>query len=253
MPSPETLFDALVALREGGDPLDRRHDARWRTIEAWLRETFPARGPDADEARQETLLAIGRGVVAMEARVPQQAMKWISTIHKRKKIDGIRVRSRDPIRRALDRGGSAAAEGSLVDRLEADGEPRVDARAIERIVETIEEHVEALLAEELERAPAARHLRRLQARATLHRLLLEADFEELSRMLDADEPLTRDRVYKWVERGRPLVLAAVDRWIAHDGEGTLVPQIAAVVRELVEARRADAGVPRPERRGEGDG
>lgn len=253
MPSPDTLFDALVALRDGGDPLDRRHDARWRTIDAWLRATFPAVDADADEARQETLLAIARGVVSMEASVPAQAMKWISIIHRRKKIDGLRVRSRDPVRRGLDRGGQGDELPPLVEQIAGIDEPRVDPAAIERILETVEEHVEAILAEDHEHSPAGRHLRRLQARATLRRLVLEADFEELTRSLDADEPLTRDRVYKWVERGRPLVLAALDRWIAEEGEGTMVASIAAVVRGIVEARRSDAGRARPERRGETDG
>lgn len=248
MPTPDSLFDALVALRVSGDPFDRRNDAHWRTIESWLRSTFPARDADADEARQETLIAIGRGVGSIEAKAPLQAVKWVATIHRRKKVDGLRLRSRDPIQRGLERGLPDGDGPPLVERLASDDELPLDASVIERVLATIEEHVQAHL-EATEPSLAARHLRRMQARATLHRLVLEADFDELSAALDADEPLSRDRVYKWVERGRPVVLAALDRWVAAEGEGSVAADIAGTVREIIEARRVDAGRPRPDRRG----
>ena len=184
MASLDDLFDALSALRDAGDPFDRRHDAAWRVIDAHLRASFPGDGADADEARQETLIAIGRGVTSMSATVPLQAAKWIVTIHRRKIVDHVRARKRDPAHRGLDRD----AESPLVDRLEADAPGR-----------------------------------------------------------DAG-PLGRDRIYKWVERGRPIVVAALDRWASRCGEGSIEAGIAAVVREIVEARRVDAGKPRPDRR-----
>ncbi|MDQ3036694.1 MAG: hypothetical protein M3Y87_30155, partial [Myxococcota bacterium] len=240
MTSPDTLFDALVALRASGAPLDPRHDGRWRTIEAWLRATFPATGVDAEDARQETLIAIGRNVLRMEASAPLQAVKWVATIHRRKKVDGIRVRSRDPVQRGLERRAAGEEEGtSLIERLEGEDERAIDVEVIERIVGTIEEHVAAHL-EETEPAAAVRHLRRLQARAALRRLVLEAEFEELVAALDADEPLSRDRVYKWVERGRAVVIAALDRWVAAEGESPNVAEIAGVVREEMTSRRVDA-------------
>lgn len=239
----DALFDALSALRDAGDPLDRRHDARWRTIDAYLRATFPAEGAEADEARQETLIAIGRAVGQMEAAVPLQAAKWIATIHRRKVVDGVRARRRDPARSGLDREGDA----SLVDRLEADDRPSVGPDAIARVVAALEDEIDAHLLE-VERSAVKRQLHRTQARAAVHRLLLEADFDEIVRALDAGEALGRDRVYKWVERGRPVVLAALERWARRAGEGSTEAGIADAIREIVEARRADAGQPRPSRR-----
>ncbi|AKF04865.1 hypothetical protein [Sandaracinus amylolyticus] len=251
MSSPDTLFAALIALRDAEDPLARRHDVHWRAVDAWLRETWPAGGADADEARQETLLAIARNVRTMEASVPLQAAKWVSTIHRRKKVDGFRMRKRDPVQRGLDRGSESEDATPLLDRLEGDAGGDLDGNALERVLATIEDHVEAEL-QATEPNAASRHLKRMQARATLHRAVLEADFDAIAAALDAGEPLTRDRVYKWVERGRPWVLAGLDRWVRESGEGSTASDIAAAVRELVSARRADAGRPRPSRRrGEG--
>jgi hypothetical protein len=244
----DALYDALVALRASSDPLDRRHDAEWRAIDGFLRATFPGGGSDGDETRQETLIAIARGVHAMEATVPLAAMKWVSTIHRRKKVDAIRARSRDPVERGLARG--ASDEGtSILDRLESEG-ARPDEEAIARVIATIEDQVAAMLAES-EASPAIRHLRRLQARASLRRLVLEEGFEAIIEALDADEPLTRERVYKWVERGRAIVTAALDRWAREAGEGSTVAEVAGVVREVMVERRVDAGRPRPARRRRG--
>jgi len=245
----DDLFDALSALRDAGDPFDRRHDAAWRVIDAHLRASFPGDGADADEARQETLIAIGRGVTSMSATVPLQAAKWIVTIHRRKIVDHVRARKRDPAHRGLDRD----AESPLVDRLEADDRRPLGPAAIARVIATVEEEVDGYLAE-TEPSPAERQLRRIQARAALHRHVLEADLEDLLRVLEADAPgrdagpLGRDRIYKWVERGRPIVVAALDRWASRCGEGSIEAGIAVAVREIVEARRVDAGKPRPDRR-----
>lgn len=253
MSSPDTLFAALLALRAADDPLAPRHDAHWRAIDAWLRATWPKRGAEADETRQETLLAIARSVSSMEASAPLQAAKWVATIHRRKQVDGFRVRKRDPVHRGLERGAGDEDATPLLDRLEGEAGMDVDASALERILASVEDHLEAELRA---REPnlQVRHLKRLQARATLHRLVLDADFDALVVVLDAGEPLTRDRVYKWVERGRPWVLAALDRWAREAGEGTTAAEIVAALRERVEARRADAGRPRPSRRrAEGEG
>lgn len=255
MQTPESLYLALDALRAADDPFERRHDAAWRVIEEWLRGTFPGTTPEIQDARQETLITIARSVGGMEARVPLQAAKWVSTIHKRKRVDGLRARVRDPVHLGLERGRRREGDEErprLVERLEAGDEGALDAGAIERILATIEEHVEAHLAT-LEKSDARRHLLRQQARATLHRVLLGADVAELAATLDLasdapGEPVARDRVYKWVERGRPIVLAGLDRWVAEQGDGSVAADVAAVVRELIEARRSDAGRPRPERR-----
>lgn len=60
---------------------------------------------------------------------------------------------------------------------------------------------------------------------------------------------SRDALYKWIERGRAVLLDVADAWLAEldgdDSDARLVPE---VLRQLVEVRRADAGVARPARR-----
>ena len=119
--------------------------------------------------------------------------------------------------------------------------------ALERLLDDVEDRVAAWL-EAHERSPSTRHIRRQQARATLHRTVLGASHAALVAVLDADEPLTEDRVYKWVERGRAVLSKVLDAWEAELEEA---PESAAIVgrlRELCEARRSDAGLARPERR-----
>jgi ribosome assembly protein YihI (activator of Der GTPase) len=248
MLTPDVLHAALVVLRDAEVPLDRRHDRTWRVVDAWLRQTWPGGGADGDELRQETMIAVARSVRGMEASAPLQAAKWLAMIHRRKVLDKLRAEARDLVRRGLARGGGDDEEGTApLDRIEGELGVALDEGSLERLLSTIEEHVEAELRER-ETSATGRHLKRLQARAALHRLVLDAELEALMAVLDAGEPLTRERVYKWVERGRAWVIAGLERWVREEGEGSEAALLAAAVRERIAARRADAGKPRPQRR-----
>jgi len=116
---------------------------------------------------------------------------------------------------------------------------------MEGVVELVLGHVHRAL-EAGTFSAAKRQLRRTQAHAAVLRLVCEWDGDAIIEALDHGEPLTKARVYKWVERGRAPVREGLDRWAATaDGEEIVLIE---VLRELIDARRADAGRPRPERR-----
>ena len=98
LPPAEPLFEHLVALRDSTHPLDPAHGHRWRAIDDWMSRAFP--GADED-ARQNALIGLMRHVGTMRAEAPLQAAKWVSTILRRKHVDHIRARDRDPVRSAL--------------------------------------------------------------------------------------------------------------------------------------------------------
>lgn len=249
MPFPpvEPLHEHLIVLRDASDPADPRHDRRWREIARWLEQAFPAR--DLEDARQEALVSLVRYVPLMRAETPLQAAKWVSTIVRHKRLDVARSRSKDPVHKALERESRREDATAPLERLIAD-EPRLAEPAVlDSLVTTVLEHVHRAL-EETEHNAARRQLRRTQAQATLLRLVSDADADEIARALDCGEPIGKDRVYKWVERGRPVVQLGLDRWArtADAEEREEIAPVIAALRDLVDQRRADAGVPRPERR-----
>jgi DNA-directed RNA polymerase specialized sigma24 family protein len=236
--SDDELYAALDALRAADDRYAASADVHWRVIDVWLRTRFGGRGADADDARQETMISIARHVREMEADQPAAAAKWVATIHRRKRVDAFRSRKKDAIARGLERTrGDEEGEGAI-ELVEGGIERGVDPRTIERVVADVEDRVAVHLEETCD-DPIARHARRTWARAALRRLVFEEGFEELEAALGDGKPLPRDRVYKWVERGRPIVLAALEGWES---------EVAIAIREIVAPRRIDAGRPRPERR-----
>lgn len=244
LPPVDALYEHLSALRDAEEPTDRQHDARWREIARWLDQAFPGKARELEDARQETLVSLMRHVGTMRAEGPLQAAKWVGTILRRKRIDVQRARSADPIERGLRMESGRSDLTPILDRLEADPAP-LDARAIDEVVATVLEHVHRAL-EENEASASKRQLWRTQAQAALLRLVLDEDAEAIAAALDHGEPLGRDRIYKWVERGRKVVHLGLDRWEAQCAPDDR--QVIAVLRETMDDRRADAGVPRPDRR-----
>lgn len=248
-PAPEPLFEHLSALRDATDPSDPSHDRRWREVATWLAAAYPGRHQEVEDARQEALIGLTRYVPTMRAETPLEAAKWVLTIVRRKRVDGIRVGTRDPVRQAL-RAEPSHTDRSLLELIAADEAPSDAAGMLERLITTVIEHVQAAL----EAAPPAKRLlRTTQARAALLRLVYDADAEAIAEALGHGEPLSRDRVYKWVERGRPVVVEGLDHWersLAAEEREEAGPVIEAL-REIVLERRADAGKPRPARRKEG--
>ncbi|MFK7987252.1 MAG: hypothetical protein AB8I08_14605 [Sandaracinaceae bacterium] len=246
--SPSTLFGHLSALREAQDAKDPRLAAHWRGVHAWLVSTFPGGGA-ADDRRQETLMALLRSVSSMRADTPLAAAKWVSTIHKRKRVDALRALSRNPVDVGLASAPRDPELPSPLDRLEA-ASPAPPREALEAVVTMVLEHVGRVLERDVKN-PRKRALRRVQAQAAMLRLVCGWDAEAIAEALDHGEPISRDRLYKWVERGRPPVLAALDDWETLDDadERDALAPVVQALREMFETRRVDAGVPRVDRRG----
>lgn len=238
------LYEALDSLRAATEPFGPAHEARWRVVERWIRvRHHHDHLGDRDDVIQEAVLAIGRNVSRMDATTPAAAAKWVSTIVHRKRVDALR----GSVRRGGPAGGSGEAE---VDDLEAP-EPAVPPEVLEerhaRIEEVVLRHVERTVED-----PLLRMGRRGQVRACIYRLVRDLEIPEVEARLRLADPISRELLYKWIERGRPTVAAAMRAWAEASAEDDEVQSLAAVVIELVEARRADAGKPRPDRR-HGDG
>ncbi len=243
LPPAEPLFAHLSALKEAADPTDPRHAARWRAVSDWLDAAFPGEREGLADARQEALFSLVRHVGGMRAEAPLQCAKWVATIVRRKRVDALRARKNDPLLEGM-RNEPRTPGPPLIDRLEASDARVLPRGALEQLVETCMGHVHRALEEDV-RSASRRLLRRTQAQATLLRVVCGWDSEEITDALEVGEPIGKDRLYKWIERGREPALRGLERWAAEDAEAH---DVIAVIRELIEERRADAGKPRPERR-----
>lgn len=244
LPPPEPLFEELLALRDAADPTAPEHEARWRRVADWLESAFAGKSAEAEDARQETLISLLRHVGGMQAVAPLQAAKWVSTIHRRKRVDALRARKADPVRQAMAREPRDPKATPLLERVEAEDTRRLTPAMLERLVTSVLEQVH-LAVEASVKSPRKRLLRRTQAQATLLRLVCGWDAEAIIAALDHGEPIGKDRLYKWVERGRAPVREGLERWMREDPESR---DVAEVLLEIVDERRADAGKPRPDRR-----
>ncbi len=252
LPPVEPLFEHLCALRDADDPSAPEHAARWRYVAQWLDRAFPGGGEEGRDARQETLISLLRHISRMQAEAPLQAFKWISTIIRRKRIDAIRVRDNDPVRQALRHEPAGPDATPTIDRLGCEDQRELTPAMLEGLVTLVLGHVHRALEEQVSNL-RKRQLRRTQAQATLLRLVCGWNAEEIADALDVGEPIAKDRLYKWIERGRAPVVAGLDRWaaeVAGDGAAGDEEDVAVieVLREIVGDRRRDAGKARPERR-----
>jgi DNA-directed RNA polymerase specialized sigma24 family protein len=229
--TPERLFDALRALQRGEPGL-----GPWQVVDRFLRGILP-RERDAD-ARQKTLLAIHRGVGAMQAETPAGAARWVRRIAQRKRIDeAVRGRKTRPI-------SLTAASGEELDVPSPEAAAMVlDEGRLAQLLAEIEAELDALLAERFA-SPAARILPRAQARSRLLRTL-DLPLPEIALALALPEPPSTATLSKWIERGLPLLSEAIERWGARSLRHA---EFAAALRARVELRRADAGQDRPARR-----
>jgi DNA-directed RNA polymerase specialized sigma24 family protein len=234
------FYEALDALRRAEDPFEPRLDEPWRVVLDWVRARVRPRDPRRDDVVQETLLAIARHVRHMDAGTPRQAARWASVIVRRKVIDGLRDDEHDAVSVGLSEGDAA------LETLPG-AEPAPPAELLEAQHRAIEEIVVAHI-ERSEASASVRLTRRAMARAALYRLVVDLEPDAVEDRLGLPEPVGRDRLYKWVERGRAIVAEAMRAWRSGSAGQRDVDAIAEVVVELVETRRADAGKPRPERR-----
>ena len=235
------LYGALDSLRQSEDPLAPHHGPAWATVRAWIRGR--GRGNDAEDIEQEALFAIMRNVKRMTAETSLAAAKWIAIILKHKHIDQIRARHVD----ALDHGLSHRRDHEPLDDLPADNESRATPALLEDRYARIEDAIVRFV-ETSESRPALRLTKRAQGRAAYFRLLRELDSADVEAAIGFAEPIGKDRLYKWIERGREVVTQAMEAWVAQMPNDPEIAAIRDVVVETMGARRADAGQPRLERR-----
>jgi DNA-directed RNA polymerase specialized sigma24 family protein len=234
------LYEALDALRRSEDPFDSRHDGVWRVLVDWVRARTRQGERRRDDVVQETLLAIARHVHQMDAATPRQAARWASIILRRKHIDLARTDATDAVAQGLSEGDAALDSAQSPEPAPPPELLEAHQRRIEEVVLRHIEHGEP--------SASVRLTRRSMARAALYRLVLDLEPEAVEARLALPEPVGKDRLYKWIERGRAIVAEAMRAWMAAHPEEPEILAISDVVIELVEARRADAGKPRPERR-----
>jgi len=239
--STDELFAALCRLRDaarsGARDRRREHDD-WRTVDAWLRRQRAAHDSDGDDLVQESLLSIARRIGELDARDGSSAAAWLSRIVRHKRIDRVRQRARQGQR------VEPIADESPTDAIARDDAWQLDDDAHVRLVQIVEEAITQQVAT-LTLPAAEGALRRTQARATLHRVL-GASQTELRAALAIDDAVTNDRVHKWVERGRPVLVAALDRIVTDPDDVLRV--LVDRLREVALERRIDAGIARPGRR-----
>lgn len=247
-PTGDKLYAALDELRQAPNVGEPRHHGAWRAVMAFLRQDDP-RG--SEDARQETIINVVRAVSSFKGHSPGEAVRWLRTVHRHRTFDGWRVEGRNPLRDTLERAPrDSDHETPPLENVPAP-EPTHREHAAGALAHT-SDLVFARLEAQLENhgvSASKRLLRRLQARAAWLRLVHEEDAPAIEAALAPHAAPSRDALYKWIERGRAVLLDVADAWLAEldgdDSDARLVPE---VLRQLVEVRRADAGVARPARR-----
>lgn len=234
-PTMEAVFAALERLRQSEDALDRAHDAEYRVLDSWLRSHGSA-AERSDDVIQQSLLSVGRAVGRMEATSPKAALRWLGVVRRSRGRDALRATLHDPVAKGLVGTDQAPSVEGLAAPLSrpASREPLL------ALFAALEQEVDRLSEAGRVRV-TLRHLRRVQARLTLHRVVLGADAQELMDLSGQQPPPTKEQIYKWVERGRAVVLAALEAWVATEPEQR---DVAETLAELVRERRVDAGVAR---------
>jgi DNA-directed RNA polymerase specialized sigma24 family protein len=235
----DELFAALCRLRDaarGGARDRQREQSDWRAVDAWLRRQRAAR--ESEDAVQEALLSIARRVGELDARDAPSAAAWLSRIVKHKRIDEARQRAREGKR------VEPIGDELPTDSIARDDAWQLDDDALARLIHVVEEAITTHVAT-LGLPAGDAMLRRMQARATLQRVL-GATQAELRATLAIDDAIGDARVHKWIERGRPLLVRSLDRVEADPDE----PLHALIdrLREVALERRIDAGIARPGRR-----
>ncbi len=223
------LFLALCALRASSTIDAPGLAPHWRTVDRWLRDRARKRDPGHEDVHQETMIAVARGVRSMQAATPVAAAAWLRSVL---------VHKRSDVRRCVRRDRMVSDHVKPVDAYPAPDVP--PAVSPDTVIDALEADVARHLLRTVRRA-ATRDRRRLQSRAALRRLVLGEDLDAITNALDLD--VSPACVYKWTERGRAIVLAALDR--PTDDALTEARELACLA---MRERRSDAGHDRPERR-----
>lgn len=245
-PSPHTHRDeerlalAVETVRRDADGTCAPDDLAyaWREIDGYIRTRYPVRGDvDREEAQQETLATLLRCIPQVRATDPVSLAVFVHKVWRSRRVDVHRLYHRPggPIRSSLSEHTRdlATAEELPVHC--------ADPRHLEEMLEELDAHIVGYIA-----GLHARNGRRryLEARATLHRRVFDLQGDELRAAIGVDRTVSDAALWKWCERGRDVVLGALDRWLEHSHAPDWVADVAEVVRGAVGWRRVDAGVRR---------
>jgi len=211
----------------------------WREIDGYVRTRYPARGEaDREEAQQETLATLLRCIPQIRATDAVSLAVFVHKVWSSRRIDVHRAyhRSHGPGRRF------SLSEHTL-DLATAEELPVLcaDPRHLAEMLDELDAHLVAYVAGQPGRNGRRRYL---EARAALHRRLFDLQGAELRAAVGIDRSVSDAALWKWCERGRDVVLGALDRWLEYARVPEWVADVAAVVREAVAWRRVDAGVRR---------
>lgn len=224
-------------IRDSRDP--RAVQRAWLELDAWLRRAFGER-PGHDVVRQATLIAVRRGVAGLRAESAAQADAWVRRIFRRARTDEARARG------VRERRLVAVADEAAIPAPVPDDDAPTDAervRALEELDASVSEivgaHLDATIPD-----PVKRVGDRARARVAMLRIVYRMEVAAIAAEVEAEwGEIGANRLYKWIERGREVLLAAID-----GTPGAIEAPEIATLREILAARRKDAGQPRPERR-----
>jgi hypothetical protein len=220
---PNALLAALGHAREAG-----RDPEAWLVIERHVRRALPRRTDE--DMRQNALLAIVVYARTMGASDAAGARAWLHAVCRSQLVNELRTRYRVRL--------VSVDHVSVRSHIVAPTVPR--AELAENVLRWLDELI-VRHARTRSRDANSTAKKIAQARAAIRRVVLEETLPDIM----AIEPASLPLVAKWIERGRKVVLDAIDAERAVDPDGAdLLEPIAALMRR----RRADAGKPRPERR-----
>lgn len=197
----------------------------WRAVTALAKRALP--GCHDEDARQDALLRAFESVHALRATHGPGIAAWVRTICRHAAI--ARFRARRVMHVPLD----------LVEHQCAAVDPAWTSASVDIVIEHISNRIDTHVAR-MEPEGDRRERRRLQALVALRRTVMGESLDDVARALSLN--LSDDLLAKWVERGRPVLVAAL---ADADPE---VEELYAGVAALAMRRRADAGRPRPLRR-----
>lgn len=229
------LFDALCALRDAHDVRDPSLAGAWRIVDDAVRERVQANAHGfvelVEDAHQVAMIEVAASVHRLRATRPNEASGWLFELCRARTLDAIRTEHRHQLRRDVQ----VELDGLSGEVPIATIPPDVDL-----LWSVLLPHIEALARAEPD---PARRMR--TSAATFLRVVDELEADEIAQRIAPEA--SREVLYKWVERGRPMLLAAIARWRVA-ARGDIERSVAAQLAELVGVRRADAGVERPARR-----
>ena len=237
-PRDESLYDALDWLRHHAQTKDARTNAAWRAVQRFVWRLPP---PDKRDQHQETLLKTFTRVATFGGHTDAEAGAWLRRIHTHHGIDAARKTARDPVAKGLD-GATSDDEEPRVEKL-AHPDIAPDESALQALKEALFSVLERKL--ESEESAARRALHRAHAHAAYLRLVCDLDADAVLRELNAPVQPDKTLLYKWIERGRDVLLQTIDYWRTLPDFDPELEDACTTLTDILTARRKDAGKARP--------